>query len=108
MAKNQAEKTEEVITVPAGAEAPAPKAKKSLSFSVSPNLLAFVVVIGMLGYLIYGSWQAFQINTATPLALTSPTPNVPELKLNQDNKRLAPVITVDPNGVGKVDPFSSQ
>jgi cytochrome c-type biogenesis protein CcmH/NrfG len=80
------------------------KVKRKLSFS--PNLASFVVVVVALGYLIYGSWQAFQTPKASGTPQASATPSIPVLKLNQDNKREAPPITVDQDGIGKQNPFA--
>jgi hypothetical protein len=84
---------------------PEKKMRKKVSLSLSPSLLSFVGSVLLLAYLIFGSWQAFQ----SPVAVSTPavlaTPVLPVMKLNQDNKRQAPAITVDENGIGKSNPF---
>ncbi|HSI21005.1 MAG TPA: hypothetical protein VLA04_04905 [Verrucomicrobiae bacterium] len=86
--------------------APVPTRKDKKQFSVSPALLTLLCVAGVVGYLAFASWQAL---TATPAAggapLVAATPPVPQLKLNGDNKRSVPDISVDEKAIGKDNPF---
>lgn len=109
MAKTPAEKPEEqaaTASTKAVEEAPVKVAKTKRPLAISANLATFLVVVAIFGYLIYGSWQAFKAPVEAVAIQVSPTPSIPELKLNQDNKREAPPITVDQNGIGKQDPFT--
>lgn len=106
MATQATPPTEEKMAPPAPPAAPEAKGKAKRSLALSPNLMTFIVVVAVFGYLIYGSWQAFEAAPVTAAPKVAATPAIPELKLNQENKRQAPPITVDQNGIGKSDPFS--
>lgn len=80
-----------------------PVKKKGMSFS--PNLMVFVCVCLVLGYLAFASWQALEIDTSADNTQTAGAPNVPKLKLNQENERQGPSIKVDEENIGKENPF---
>jgi len=54
-------------------------------------------------------WQATigVTATSTTTVTTSATPALPQLELNSTHARQGQPIQVDPNNIGKVDPFSN-
>ncbi len=97
---------ENPVAVPA-VDLKAKKLKQKHPVNLSPNVLTLGTAVLIFAYLIFASWQAFQPPAAgVVVPQASATPAVPVLKVNQANKRDAPPITVDPNSIGKPDPFS--
>lgn len=90
--------------VPAGQGKPASAKKRSLQ--VSANALAMVVSLGVLGFLIFATWQAYQPSVAAGTPVLTSTPALPQLKLNEDHSRKAPEIVVQEEEVGKDNPFA--
>ncbi len=97
------------------------KQKSKLSFSISPagtTRLLYVLSLLALGSCVGGAWYYLQTDVAKEhlrpeveqrLAkqkegnITANT--LPKLSLNQDNKRQGPEVVVDPNTLGKPNPF---
>jgi hypothetical protein len=86
-------------------EKQSPKVKKAAK-PISGDLLVYVFLAAVLGFLGYTSWQAVIPPPPTPVTShVSPAPGVPELQLNQENKRAAPPIEIDEDDIGKTNPF---
>lgn len=79
---------------------------KKKGISLSLNLISFILLTGVLGYLTYATWNAATAVSEAPIVSDVPTPSLPVLKLNQANKREGPTITVDQGQIGKDNPFS--
>ena len=106
---------EEVVPKPAESAKPedgakvavGKKPKQALRLQISSTFFVALVTLAILGYLIFTSIQAFQPSAAGDPALAAvATPAIPALKLNQDNERQGPVITVNQGAIGKDNPFA--
>jgi hypothetical protein len=108
MAKKQIADTVPPLATAAAEGSTAPLAGKKAAkrkSQLSSGFLVLLGVLGVVGYLIFASMQAFRPARSEGVSRTLATPNIPTLKLNQDNARQGPVIDVDEGTIGKTNPF---
>ena len=85
-----------------------PAAKTASTHQGSPlNLVLIVISLGALGYMLYATFSALQPSedSVAAVATPTPTPKLPELQLNQNHNRQGPAIVVNPDDIGKTNPF---
>lgn len=101
-------------------EKPVAKPRRSLKIDwlSSGLLLGALLMVGAVGYLATMAIQAtttkseIQLEVATKIdeakAKSKSVPTVPTLKLNKSNSRLGPEVNVNPDDLGKDNPFSTK
>lgn len=98
-----------MATAPNPVKTPPPKKElhlPSLQIGSVLNLVILLLIIGGIGSVLFIGWQAL-LNPPTPLEVAEmeKPADLPLLKLNHTHQRAGDFITVNPDSLGKTNPF---